>query len=422
MSGLFEGKDFLREDFDVSSGVLQLDLNAIYRSKFNNFQGYTFTVAGLNYPPFLMKKRDGTFSGYEIFQLETLAEYLNFKINIIEPPDGQWGMEMPNGEWTGLVGHALYGYSNWSMGSISLTEERERVIDFSFPFYFDVLGFVAPLPKELPKWQALYRPFLGEVWVGVITLIMIWGPIYWLVQRKGRAYSIQEKKPKLSSTSLYFIAIILRNNTASSFRTPTKLSSQTLLICWLLTSLIISAAYTGNLISFMAYPGIEDPINTVDDIIATGIDVEMHNYGGFETASFQATQNPSYKQIWNSKISVKTAGPSMQRVLQGKSVFVDYFSWLLPNVQTSYSSKLGKEMVHIGKTPFFSFSNGWAYQPDGIFKEAMDESLLLIMAYGFPHRWLDQATLELKANSPTSFMEDKVDSKFEPLTLENIQV
>ena len=78
-------------------------------------------------------------------------------------------------------------------------------------------------------------------------------------------------------------------------------------------------------------------------------------------------------------------------------------------------------MVHIGKTPFFSVSNGWVYQPDGIFNEVIDQSLLLIMAYGFPQLWLDQATQDLKANTATNFVED-VESKFEPLTLENIQV
>jgi ABC-type amino acid transport substrate-binding protein len=45
------------------------------------------------------------------------------------------------------------------MGMISLTQEREAVIDFSVPFYFDSVGFVAPLPKDLPKYQAIFRPF-----------------------------------------------------------------------------------------------------------------------------------------------------------------------------------------------------------------------------------------------------------------------
>ena len=80
-------------------------------------------------------------------------------------------------------------------------------------------------------------------------------------------------------------------------------------------------------------------------------------------------------------------------------------------------------MVHIGKkTPFFSFSNGWAYQPERIFKKPWMKVFFLLWHNGFPHRWLDQATLKLKANSSTSFMEDNVDSKFEPLNLENIQV
>ena len=87
---------------------------------------------------------------------------LNFQYRIIEPPDGQWVSKDQNGTWTGLIVHAMYGHTNFSMGKISITKEREEVFDFCFTFYFDSLGFVAALPKQLPKYQEIFKPFLGQ--------------------------------------------------------------------------------------------------------------------------------------------------------------------------------------------------------------------------------------------------------------------
>ena len=153
-----------------------LGIRKLFKSKFSDMKGYTFRVAALAYPPYLMKNGD-KYSGYEILQLEAMGSMLNFTYQTIEPPDGQWGTAGPNGTWTGLIGHSLYGHTNWSMGMLSLTEDREAVIDFSTPFYFDGISFMAPLPKELPKYLAIFKPFLGQVWAFVIFS----GPLYWLI-------------------------------------------------------------------------------------------------------------------------------------------------------------------------------------------------------------------------------------------------
>ena len=87
-SGIFEGNVFLQEDYDIESEDSSIDLSDIYKSKFKNLKGYEFTVAGLAYAPFLMKNQGEKFSGYEILQLNALAEHLKFKLKIIELPDG----------------------------------------------------------------------------------------------------------------------------------------------------------------------------------------------------------------------------------------------------------------------------------------------------------------------------------------------
>ena len=134
----------------------------------------------------------------------------------------------------------------------------------------------------------------------------------------------------------------------------------------------------------MTYPGKESPINKAADILKSGYGIECYHYGGSEVAAFEATQNPSYQEIWKLKSFVSDTRPAMEKVLKGEAIFVDFLSALIPNAKALYSTDLGEERVHIGKYPFFSFRQGWAYQPGGIFNEVFDESLLLFISYGFP--------------------------------------
>ena len=122
------------------------------------------------------------------------------------------------------------------------------------------------------------------------------------------------------------------------------------------------------------------------------------------------------------KSFVSDTRPAMEKVLNGEAIFVDFLSALIPNAKALYSTDLGEERVHIGKYPFFSFRQGWAYQPGGIFNEVFDESLLLFISYGFPQRWLDSAIQELKEFKREKQTRKKNQSKRYGLTLENMQV
>ena len=181
----------------------------------------------------------------------------------------------------------------------------------------------------------------------------------------------------------------------------------------------MSTAYTGNLISVMTYPGMENPINNADGILDSGYDIDIRHYGGIETSFFEATQNPSFKQIWEAKTLVKSNRPSMENVLKGKTVFVAVLSSLIPY---SKSKRQGTERVHIGKTPFFPFYSSWAYQPNAIFSEVLDQTLLHIISFGFPQYWLNQATIELKELNPMKEIAEDMEPQFTGLTLENLQV
>ena len=138
---------------------------------------------------------------------------------------------------------------------------------------------------------------------------------------------------KLSVTFLYCISLTFRNTTKNRLYIPKENSTKIFLITWLIFCFIISAAYTGNLISFMTYPGKESSINSAKDILNSGHVVDCFDYGGVDYIAFEATENPAYKEIWRQRSPVFSIKPSMERVIQGGTVFIHFFSSLVPNVK-----------------------------------------------------------------------------------------
>ena len=101
-------------------------------------------------------------------------------------------------------------------------------------------------------------------------------------------------------------------------------------LSWLSFCFVISAAYAGNLISVMAYPGVERPINNAKDVLDSGYAVDIYDYGGVAHVTFEATQNKSHQLIWKKKSHVTTVGPSMEKVILGETIFIDFMSALRP--------------------------------------------------------------------------------------------
>ena len=46
---------------------------------------------------------------------------------------------MPNGSWSGLVGDLIYGEIDISVATLTMTTEREEVIDFVSPYFDQVI-------------------------------------------------------------------------------------------------------------------------------------------------------------------------------------------------------------------------------------------------------------------------------------------
>lgn len=109
------------------------------------------------------------YSGYSIDLLDELAKRLNFKYDILFQYD-HFGHMSPNGSWNKVMKDLIERDVDIGLGSMSVTAEREAVIDFTIPYY-DLVG-ITILMKKIELERTVFR-FLTvletSVWLCIIA-------------------------------------------------------------------------------------------------------------------------------------------------------------------------------------------------------------------------------------------------------------
>ena len=84
--------------------------------------------------------KDGNpvYEGYCMDLLAEIAKKLDFDFEVVIAPKGRYGKkdEAASGEWDGLIGDLARGETDLVVADLTMTSEREEVIDFVSP-YFD---------------------------------------------------------------------------------------------------------------------------------------------------------------------------------------------------------------------------------------------------------------------------------------------
>lgn len=82
--------------------------------------------------------------------------------------DGKYGSENPSvaGGWDGIMGELIRRESDIAIASMTITSERERVVDFSKPFMSLGISIMIKKPaKPRPNFFSFLNPLSKEIWV-----------------------------------------------------------------------------------------------------------------------------------------------------------------------------------------------------------------------------------------------------------------
>lgn len=201
--------------------------------------------------------------------LKILSQSLGFTYELIVTDDGHWGVQLPGGNWTGLIGKVHRKETDMSMCAIVMTESRSIAVPYSYLYDIQEYRFVTRTPRYLPKTMAFIHPFAPGLWFSVLALMLLM-PFVW----KGlltKAYPMRRLFSDVFASFLYR-SIHVRT---LSFRDHAILGS------WLFGTWFLSLSYMAVLLSFLTLPLRENLVKTIPEL-ARAVEDGTYRVKGFK--------------------------------------------------------------------------------------------------------------------------------------------
>ncbi|BET00382.1 Bacterial extracellular solute-Hypothetical protein proteins, family 3 [Nesidiocoris tenuis] len=199
--------------------------------------------------------------GLSMDLLEAVAQELDLDFSLYMVPDTMFGSRIVEPDtgavrWTGVVGDLIDGHADMAFTALSVSRPRSEVIDFSSPYYFSGVSFLAaPNQQTDIPLLAFLLPFSTELWIAIFTSLNVTAvavAIYeWLSPFGLNPWGRQRTKNFSMSSALWVCWGLLCGHLVA-FKAPKSWPNKFLINVWGGFSVIFVASYTANIAALIA--------------------------------------------------------------------------------------------------------------------------------------------------------------------------
>ncbi|XP_041988810.1 ionotropic receptor 25a [Aricia agestis] len=222
----------------------------------------------------VMMTEDGqpVYEGYCIDLIDKLAEELNIDYEIVTPKVGTFGRRLPNGSWDGVVGDLMTGETDIAVAALTMTAEREEVIDFVAP-YFEQTGILIAIRKPIRK-TSLFKfmtVLRTEVWLSIVAALVLTGFMIWILEKYSPysarnnpdAYPYPCREFTLKESFWFALTSFTPQGGGEA---PKALSGRTLVAAYWLFVVLMLATFTANLAAFLTVERMQTPVSSLEQL------------------------------------------------------------------------------------------------------------------------------------------------------------
>jgi ABC-type amino acid transport substrate-binding protein len=204
-------------------------------------------------PPFVIRGKDGGWSGIAIDLWRRIAEQEHLAYRFEET-------SLP-----GLTEGTASGRLDAAVAALTVTAERERMVDFTLPFYETGLGIAVPHAAKF-DWLRLLGS-LGsagflEVLGGLIAMTLLIGVIVWLIERPHTEHFGGVRRGL--SASVWWSALALIQSTAE--HAPMTGPGRLIAVVWISVSVGAFAVFTAGVSSQLTARQLQGIVHGVNDL------------------------------------------------------------------------------------------------------------------------------------------------------------
>ncbi|XP_070517537.1 glutamate receptor ionotropic, kainate 2 isoform X2 [Cardiocondyla obscurior] len=381
----------------------------VYTQIVENLQNKTFIVTTILSAPYCMRKDssekltgNAQFEGYSVDLIYEISRLLGFNYTFRLVPDGRYGSyNAQTKEWDGMIKELLEQRADLAIGDLTITYDREQVVDFTTPFMPLGISILYRKPvKQPPNLFSFLSPLSLDVWIymataylGVSVLLFIlarFSPYEWENPHPCNGQSeVLENEFTLLNSLWFTIGSLMQQGSDIA---PKAVSTRMVAGMWWFFTLIMISSYTANLAAFLTVERMDSPIESAEDL-AKQTKIKYGALKGGSTASFFKDSNFStYQRMWSFMESAKppvfTASnvEGVDRVIKGKGSY----AFLMESTSIEYVIERNCDLTQIGSL-LDSKGYGIAMPPNSPYRTAISGAILKLQEEGKLHmlktRW-----------------------------------
>ncbi|XP_059506171.1 glutamate receptor ionotropic, delta-2 isoform X3 [Stegostoma tigrinum] len=369
----------------------------------NNMRGVMLRVVTLPEEPFVMVSenilgRTKKYYGFSIDVLDALSSYLGFKYEIYVAPDHKFGSQQPDGNWNGLIGELAFKRADVGISALTITPERESVVDFTTRYMDYSVGFLLKKAERTVDMFACLAPFDFSLWACITGTVILVGLLVYLLNWLNPP---RLQMGSVTSTTLYnSMWFVYGSFVQQGGEVPyTTLATRMMMGVWWLFALIVISSYTANLAAFLTINRIENSIQSLQDLskqtdIPYGTVMESAVYEHVRVKGMNPFERDNmYAQMWRminrgngTETSVKDSQEGIRRVKAGNYAFV----WDVAVLEYIALNSPDCSLFTVGNTlPDRGY--GIALQHGSPYRDIFSQRILELLQHGdldiLKHKW-----------------------------------
>nr|XP_033342788.1 glutamate receptor ionotropic, delta-1-like [Megalopta genalis] len=207
--------------------------------------------------------------------IKLLQEGMNCTFSYMEA--GSWGVRLPNGTWTGSIRMLIEDQADLAATELMMTSDRLDAVEFTTPVYSTKCRVYMKRPDTTAvKWNAYLAPFSFNTWNAIALTIAVVGlsiatidAFSFRIDRHPDSLSPEEtamQHPMLSEVIFFVFGVFCGQGMEPSQLDPIRLVHLSVH----LAAVVVLAAYSAALISFLAVKTFVMPFTTMEGMLADG--------------------------------------------------------------------------------------------------------------------------------------------------------
>jgi ABC-type amino acid transport substrate-binding protein len=263
-------------------------------------------VAVKHAPPFAYRDETGEWTGKSIELWRAIASELDLRFALHETTLDDMIAGVADGRYQAAV------------AALTVTSEREQIVDFTHPFYTTGLA-IAVSSKHTPYWQGVIATVFSKEFLQLISALaliqLLVGTIVWLFERRSNAEQFPRKPTRGIPTGFWW-ATVTMTTVGYGDKAPKSPMGRTVALMWMLASVVIISSVTATIASSLTIERLDARIRGPEDL------------GRFEVGVIAQTTGASY--LLEQKIvthTFATSGEALEALSQGE---IDALIWDAP--------------------------------------------------------------------------------------------